>query len=108
MRVRVKSVAGVVAMSAATAMFAAAPASASGVSWERSCGSTYHAVSYRAYAETTKVGSGCAGDAWVRVYAQGQWYNWAHHNTIVRINNGAVVKSQHKGCADCEVHTLVP
>ncbi len=106
---RAKTVAAVAAMGVATTLFASTPAFASGVSWKRSCGSTYHAVSYSGkYAETTKSGSGCAGDAWVRVYAQGQWYAWAHHNTIIRINNSGITKSEHKGCSSCDVHTLIP
>jgi hypothetical protein len=80
--------------------------------WTRSCGTTYGAEVYKRYAFTVKGTDGsCAGDAWVRVNAGGNWSSWVHSSGRARIDapvNVNIRSSQHKGCADCTVYTLTP
>ncbi|MGQ4361653.1 hypothetical protein [Streptomyces sp. SAS_272] len=79
-------------------------------SWTRSCGTTYGAQVYKRYAFTVKGTDGsCAGDAWVRVNAGGNWSSWVHNSRRARIDTPSDIRSsQHKGCADCKVYTLTP
>ncbi|MFF0157982.1 hypothetical protein ACFYRY_10680 [Streptomyces sp. NPDC005263] len=92
---------------------AAAPSGALGLdSWVRSCGTRYSAITTNASAKTIKENNGsCAGDAWVRAKKKGgAWSAWQHSSTQVVINLGPdkVERAEHKGCADCEVHTTLP
>lgn len=79
-------------------------------SWTRSCGTTYGAQVYKRYAYTEKGTNGsCAGDAWVRVNAGGNWSGWVHSSGRARIDAPNNIRSsEHKGCADCKVYTLNP
>jgi hypothetical protein len=94
-------------MSIATVTLTAAPASATSGSIERSCGTYYIGVT-RAVANTTKGAQNtCAGHAYVSIKDNhGKWYDWKSGKDSVKINNGNIVASMHKGCATCEVYTL--
>lgn len=92
---------------------AAAPSSVLDVAaWTRSCGTTYSALTTNASAKTNKGTNGsCAGDAWVRAKKRGgAWSAWAHGSTqaVVNLGPNQVEKSEHKGCADCRVYTVLP
>ncbi|WP_328842485.1 hypothetical protein [Streptomyces europaeiscabiei] len=107
-----------IALAAAVAALAGglsvAPAAAAGPldTWVRSCGTRYSAITTHAFARTIKESGGsCAGDAWVRAKKRGGgWSAWQHSSTEVRITLGPnnVERAEHKGCADCEVHTTTP
>ncbi|MFD0056656.1 hypothetical protein ACFVHR_23295 [Streptomyces sp. NPDC127168] len=114
MRIRAKT-AAVVTMGLATVLLAAAPSSAVGTSWTRSCGTTYYAVlkAYPTYhiAETSKGPNGsCAGHAWVRIKVDGEWSAWRSDSKVARaVEDWSTIQvSQHKGCGDCDVKSLYP
>lgn len=109
MRSRMKSTAAVGAMGVAAVIFAASPASATTMNWQRSCGTTYYATVDGVHAKTLKGGDGsCAGYSYVRVKLNGTWSSWRLDPYIARINHSNIQASQHKGCSDCSVKTLYP
>ncbi|MFI1418357.1 hypothetical protein ACH4VX_10230 [Streptomyces sp. NPDC020731] len=78
------------------------------IKWRRSCDTVYFGAVGTTYALTRKNDSGtCKGDAWVRAHTSSGWTSWVHSSTEAEISSsgGHITRAQHKGCADCTVHS---
>ncbi|MBM9618381.1 hypothetical protein ACFQ60_38640 [Streptomyces zhihengii] len=78
------------------------------VKYRRSCDTVYFGAVGTTYALTRKdKGGTCKGHAWVRAYTYSGWTSWQNGSTDVEISSsgGHITRAQHKGCADCQVHS---